>query len=464
LRFAFPAVQYVPIDPKPSLPILGFTFLLALLTGIIFGMAPAWSASRADPACALHGAGRSAGRTTMSQRSLVVLQAALSMVLLFSAGLMVQTLRNLQDQQFGFQMEGSMVVNVTAGFGGYPPEKLAAIYREIERQLRQVPAIRNVALALYSPMSGNNWQSGVTLEERPSPMISPAWDRVSPSFFQTIGAHALRGRVFDERDTPDSTHVAVVNQAFADKFFPNEDPVGKRFGLGGVEHSADYEIIGVVNNVVFRNPRKPVPPPMFFLPLLQMWRNEWDNTFKARSNLIQSIMLRVAGNPPNLTAQIQRMLAAIDSNLTMLSVSTVEEKLGVLLQHERLLARLAELFGGLALLLSAIGMYGLTAYSVVRRTGEIGIRTALGATRAKVIRLILRGSLAQVVIGLALGIPAALGAGRLLADQLYGVKAADPLILGGAALMLAACATVAGLIPALRASSIDPVRALRADG
>jgi len=460
MRLAFPGAQYVPIDAKPSLPILGFALLLSVITGIVFGAAPAWSASRIDPASALHGAGRSTGHITFPQKSLVVLQAALSLVLLSGAGLMVQTLRNLQDQKFGFQLEGSMVVNVNAGFGAYAPEKLAAIYREIDRRMRQISGVRNASLALYSPMSGNNWQSGVTLEERLQ-MVSPVWDRVSPSFFDTIGARALRGRLFDERDTPNSTHVAVVNQTFADKYFPNEDPIGKRFGLGPVEQSADYQIVGVVNDIVFRNPRQPVPPPMFFLPLLQMSKGEWENSGLARSNFIQSIILRVAGKPPGLTPQIQRTLASIDPNLTMVNVTTIKEQLGGLLRHERLIARLAELFGLLALLLASVGLYGITAYSVARRTSEIGIRTALGATRFKVIRLILTGSFAQIGMGLALGIPAALGAGRVLADQLYGVRTSDPLILGGAAVILAACAMVAGFIPAVRASSIDPVRALR---
>jgi len=217
----------------------------------------------------------------------------------------------------------------------------------------------------------------------------------------------LRGRAFDERDTPEATHVAVVNQEFADKILPGEDPIGKRFGLGGVQHSGDYQIVGVVNNVVFRNPRQPTPPPMFFLPLLQMGKSEWADSGKARSNLIHSIVLRVTGNPPNLAAQVQRALAAADPNLTMLNVIAMEDQLGDLLRHERLLAKLGELFGVLALLLASVGLYGVTAYSVSRRTGEIGIRTAIGATRLRVVGMILAGALGQVAVGLALGIPAA---------------------------------------------------------
>jgi predicted permease len=462
LRLAFHGANYVPIDPTPSLPVLGFTFLLALVTGIVFGIAPAWSASRADPAAALHGAGRStSGRSTLPQRTLVVLQAALSLVLLAGAGLMVQTLRNLTAQQFGFQLEGTVVVDVNAGFAGYAPEKLASIYTGIDRQLRQVPGVRDVALALYSPMSGNNWQMGVTLEERPQQPVSPSWDRVSGTFFDTIGARIQRGRTFNERDTPDAPHVAVVNQAFAGEYFPNEDPLGKRFGLGGFTHRADYQIVGVVNTIRFRNPRGPGRP-MFFLPLLQMSRSEWENNTKARSNLIQSILLRIgSATPPDLAPHIRRTLGAIDPNLTMLNVSPVSVQLGQLLAHERLIGTLAQVFGILALILASVGLYGLTACSVARRTAEIGVRTALGATRAHVVKLILGGALAQAAIGIAVGIPAALAAGRLLAGQLYGVKTSDPLILAIAASILAACAAIAGIIPAVRAGAVDPVQALR---
>jgi macrolide transport system ATP-binding/permease protein len=462
MRLAFSSFQSVPINPTPSLPVLGFTFLLSLITGIIFGTVPAWLASRADPAGALRGAGRSASsRTTMPQKSLVVLQAALSLVLLAGAGLMVQTLRNLQNQQFGFETQGTVVVNVNAGFSSYAPEKIASIYGEIERQMRQISDVRNAALALYVPMSGNNWQSGISVEGKPRQTISPSWDRVSPTFFDTIGAHILRGRSFDERDTANAPQVTIVNQKFVEQYFPNEDPVGKRFGLGGVEHSGDYQIVGVVNTIRFRDLRHEGRP-FFFLPMLQLRKSEWSGGM-ARSSLIGSIILRVAGTPPNLVSKIQSALASIDPNLTILSVRTTTDLIENQLRHELLIARLAEFFGALALLLASIGLYGITAYSVARRTSEIGVRTALGATRVKVVRLILGGALVQVAVGLLLGIPAALGAGRILADQLYGVKSSDPLVLSAAAVVLAACAAAAGLIPALRASSVDPVRALRID-
>ncbi len=463
MRLAFGSQRLIPIDTVPSAAVLGFTFLLALTTGLIFGVAPAWSASRADPAVALHGAGRSTGHTSLAQKSLVVLQAALSLVLLAGAGLMVETLHNLQNQQFGFRMEGGMIANVNAGFAGYAPERLALIYRQIESRLSRISGIRGVGLALYSPMSGNNWQSGATLEERPATRISPSWDRVSSGFFGAVGFRTLRGRIFDERDVPDSTHVAVINQAFADKFLPNEDPLGKRFGLGGPKNSGDYEIVGVVSNVVFRDPRHPAAPPMFFVPMLQMWKSEWEDEGKARSNLPGNIVLRVSSPPADLAAQVQRAFAAIDPNLTLLNVQSMGEELEELVGQERLIARLAACFGLLALLLAAVGLYGVTAYSVSRRTSEIGVRNALGATPAGIVRLVMAGALAQIVIGLAIGVPVSLAAGRLIAGQVYGVKTSDPMVLGAAGAILLLCATTAAALAARRAIRIDPVKALRAE-
>ena len=202
---------------------------------------------------------------------------------------------------------------------------------------------------------------------------------------------------------------------------------------------------------------------MAFFPMLQMSKSEWDNNTLARSNLIQSIFLRLNGNPSDLAPRIQRTLSAIDPNLTMLDVSTLDQMLGRLLSHEQLIGGLAQVFGILALILATVGMYGITAYSVARRTAEIGVRTALGATRTRVVRLILRGALAQALIGLAVGIPAALAAGRLLAQQVYGVETSDPIVLALASAILLFFTALAGLIPAIRASTVDPVTALRID-
>jgi predicted permease len=453
----------IPIDTRPSLPVLGFALLLSLITAVVFGVAPACSGSRTDPAQALRGSGRSTSRrVTLMQRSLVIVQTALSIVLLAGAGLMLQTLRNLADQKFGYQSSGRMIVNVHAGFGGYSPAKFAAIYDEVERRVKQIPGVLNVAMSLYAPMEGDNWQTGVSVEERPGQIYSPSWDRVSRGFFDTLGSRILRGRMFDERDTPDSTHVAVVNQTFVDKIFPNEDPVGKRFGQGAASHAADYQIIGVVEDVRFRNPREHTPP-MYFLPLLQMSPIEWSSNTKARSNIIKNIELHAAAVPADLNLRIKQTLASVDPNLALVNIATLDDQLANQLNHERLLSRLAQLFGLLALAVASVGLYGITAYSVAQRTSEIGIRGALGASRTQFLRMILRGALTQAGLGILAGIPVALAAGRLLADQVYGVKTYDLRILGGTALVLLVCACAAGIGPAVSASSIDPARTLRAE-
>ena len=460
IGLAFPGLKYLPIDRSPSLPVLGFTFLLSLITGVVFGLAPAWSASRADPATALRGASRSAaGRSTLPQRSLVVLQAAVSLILLAGAGMMSRTLSNLQNQSFGYNPNGRMIAHVDASLNGYAPEKIAVIYRDLERELKQIPGVRNASLSLYSPMSGNNWQSGVSLQAHPDAKLSPSWDRVTPSFFDTIGARMVAGRKFDSRDTPDSAHVAIVNQAFAEKAFPNEDPLGKLFGFN---RPTSYQIVGVVENIRLRDLRHPTEP-MFFLPMLQMSPKDWSNSGMARSNLVGDIELYVSGNPTGLAAEMRRIFAQIDPNLTLLRLDTFQQLVEFRMVHAHLIARLIELLGALAALLACVGLYGVTAYGVAQRTGEIGIRAALGATRARVARMILGGALAQVAIALAFGIPGSWAAGLVLGSQLYGVKNGDPLILGGAALALTAAAALASLLPAWRASTIDPARALRAD-
>lgn len=461
IRLSLSAAAHVPIDTTPSMAALGFSFALSLVTGVAFGAGPAWSASRADPAVALHGVGRGgSGRSTWAQKSLVVFQAALSLVLLAGAGLMARTLRNLGAAQFGFRADGLAVASVNPGFASYTPEKLAAAYAEIDRRIRQIPGVRDVSLALYSPMSGDNWQTYAALEDRPLERINPSWDRVGTNFFDTLGARIVRGRGFGPRDTPGSMRVAVVNETFAAKYFPNQDVIGKRFGLGGPEHRSDFTIVGVVEDIRFRSPRRELRP-MAFMPLLQMTAADWQDRTQARANVIQAVLLRVDAKASGLAPQVQRALGAVDPNLTMLRFSTASQMAGERFSHEQMIGTLAQVFGFLALALASIGLYGLTAYSVARRTAEMGVRSALGATRGQIVRLILRSALMQAGVGVVLGVPAALAAGRLLADQVYGVATSDPLVLAGSAAVLAVCAAAAAWLPAVRAASVDPARALQ---
>jgi predicted permease len=466
LALAFRGSHFVPIDASPSLAVFAFAFLLSLVTGIVFGAAPAWITSRSDPADALRGAGRSTqDHSSLPQRSLVVLQVALSAILLVGAGLLTQTLRNLQNQSFGFETQGRLMVRVDPSLAGYTPEKLYGLYQELENRLQQIPGVLSASYSLYSPMRGDSWSWGIHLEGHPPDRsYGTSWDRVGPHYFETVGTRLLRGRVIGEQDTPTSRWVAVVNQTFARKLYPKADAIGKHFGIGGASHARDFEIVGIVEDAKYEDARKPAYA-MFFLPFLQTEtdKNPAYTTGMVRSNYMGDVELRVAGKPENLEASVRRALADINPNLTVLNMQSFGEQLSLNFNQDALIARLTELFALLALVLACVGLYGVTSYSVARRTSEIGIRMALGANRGSVLSLVLRGALLQLGIGLAIGIPLALASGRLMASLLYSVKSYDPLILTLAALVLAACALFAGFVPAQRAASIDPMRALRTE-
>ncbi len=467
LAIAFRGSEIIPIDPHPSLPVLLFSFGLALLTGIFFGIAPALMTSHADPAEALRGATRVTSRgASLSQKVLVIVQAALSLVLVSGAILLVQSLQKLEHQNFGFQTDHRYIVHVGHAFDGYSLEKLSGAYRELEQRLTAIPGVINASYSLYSPMS-DNWSGPVYVSGRahnsaPGGDYS-SWLRIGPNYFQTMGTRLIRGRTIGEQDTPTSARVAVVNERFAKKFFPNEDPIGKRFG-GQPEHVGVYEIVGVVEDAKYQDTHGPAYA-TYFLPFLQtlQYDNPADNAGQMRSELMKTIELHVNGTPENLESTVRRMLAELDPEMTVVRVTSLGEDVNDNLNQERLLARLTSLFGVLALSLAAIGLYGVTAYTVERRTREIGVRVAVGANRANVITMVLRGAFRHVAVGLVIGLMLSLAAGRLIESQLFQVKGHNPLALAGAAFLLALFAAVAGLVPARRAARIDPVSALRAE-
>ncbi len=468
LLLAFHGAHFVPINPRPSLPVLGFAFLLSLATGVVFGILPAWVMSHPDPAEALRGEGRSTeDRGSVLRRSFVVLQVAVSFALLVGAGLLTKSLHNLQDQQFGFETRDRYMVRVDPLLAGYTPERLPTLYQQLEQRLTQIPGVLNASLSNYSPMSGSNWGSSIFFEGRPAAanpddQDSASWVRISPHYFETIGTRLQRGRAIGDQDTPTSRFVAVVNRAFANKFFPHKDAIGEHFGVEDASHSGDYEIVGIVEDTKYVRATEPAWP-TFFLPLLQIPRyaDETSRSVMIRSSYVNDIEMRVGGKPENLEATVRRTLAEINPNLTVLNLMSLDEQVSRNFNQERLITRLTELFGLLALTLACVGLYGVTSYSVARRISEIGIRMALGATRANVLALVLRGALVQVVLGLAIGVPAALVGGRLLSTQLYGAKSYDPLVLGLAVVTLAVCAFVAGFVPARRSTKVDPMVALR---
>ena len=473
VAIAFRHAHYVPISARPSLPVLGFAFLLSLLTGALFGMAPAWLATRADPAEALRGANRSTkDHASWSQKSLVIVQATLSVVLLVGAGLLTRSLINLQHQDFGYVLDHRVTLSINAPFASYPQPKLDAEYRELQYRLQAIPGVQRAALALFTPLNGN-WGEIVIRQGHGMPNmnepVGSSWDHVSAGYLETLGQRILRGRSLSEDDTASAQKVAVVDETFVKRFFkPGEDPVGQFFGLDLPQYSSTYKIVGVVAKAKYTDPANTDtdgPRPLFFVPLAQRVHYpdpmmQWVDDL---THMAGDAVLEIHGSLEQLEPQIRKTLSDVDPNITLLSIQPLADQVDARFDQQRVVAQMAGLFGVLALILAAVGLYGVTAYGVERRTSEIGVRMALGANRSSITRLVLRGAFLQIVIGLLIGIPASIGCAHLIAAQLYQVKGWDPVVLGGSIVMLAVCALVASIVPARRAASVNPVQALRTE-
>jgi predicted permease len=471
LALAFAGTAFLPIDTRPAPAVLVFAFGLALLTGMVFGAAPAWFATRTDPIDALRGAGRSTrDHSSLARNALLVVQATLSVVLVAGSTMLARSLGNLERQDFGFETQGRVLVQLNRPPATYTKEKLAALYRDLEERLNRLPGVQGAGLALYNPLT-DNWGELVLVAGHPAPkpgeQAGASWDRVSANYLQNLGVKLVRGRHFTAADNETSEHVAVVNEAFVRRFFKSdEDPLDQHFGLDLPENVGTYRIVGIVRDAKFAGFALDQPArPMFFVALAQTvdYKNPLMQRIESASHFVRGLLLVTNTAPGTLEPQVKRALADADPNLTVTSVRTLQQQIDRSFDQQRAVASLAGLFGIVALVLAAIGLYGVTAYSVAQRTNEIGLRMALGADRGKVVHMVLHGAFRRVIIGLALGLPLAVGAGRLLAAQLYGVPFWDPLALGLAAVALAGCAFCAAIIPAARAASISPMAALRAE-
>ena len=462
LALAFSDAPSLPIHASPSVAVLGFAFGLSLLTGVLSGIAPAWFAAQADPADALRSGARTTGSgASLLQRGLVVLQAAMSLVLLVGAGLFAQSLNKLQHTNLRLDPTNRYIVHINPQAAGYTASQLEALYRTIEERFHAVPGVKKAGLSLYTPMEDNNWGTGIYVQGDPDPHAGASVVKVSPEYFDSVGTHVLMGRGITEKDTPAGPAVAVVNQEFVKKFFDGRNPIGRHFGTGAAS-AGDFEIVGVVEDTVYASVRWKNHR-MYFLPMLQRPASDKGPIDKDESLFAGAVVLETERPISQMAEITQRTLAGINPNLTIVKFQTFAEQIADQFTEERLVARLTAIFGAVALLLAAIGLYGVTAYAVARRTSEIGIRMALGANRAGVIAMVMRGAMIQIGIGLAIGIPVALLGVRYVESQLYEVKGIDAGVLMTAILTLAAAACIAGIIPARRAASTDPAQALRTE-
>ncbi len=441
------------ISPTPDLRILLFTLGLTLVTGLAFGLAPALRASRPDLFTTLKDAVGSiagAGGSLFLRKGLVASQIALCFLLLFGAGLFVRSLNNLKAADTGFRdIDNLVTFQLSPALNGYDSERVVLFYQELLERLRAVPGVKSAALAAVPLLSGDEWDSSVKVEgheAQDGEDMQAYMNALSPDYFETMGIPLLEGRDFDRRDVKKEPKTAIVNRSFAEHYFGDRGALGRHLGRGGPDAELDIEIVGVVEDSFYEGPRDGVHRQMF----IPNWGNG-GAAFYIRTQLGSESAHQAARNE----------VKALDASMPVYGMKTLGSQLDETLLTERLVALLSAGFGLLATLLAAIGLYGVIAFSVARRNKELGLRMALGSPRGAVIWLVMREVLTLTAIGLAIGIPAALALGRFVSSQLYGVEGGDPWTASAAVVLLIAVAGAAGLIPAQRASRIDPMLALR---
>jgi predicted permease len=448
-----------PLDTRPDVGILAFTAGVSILAGILFGLIPAIQASRTDLAGAMKEKSRTKnglGRFNLSSL-MVVMQVGLSMVLLTGAGLFARSLLKLQNEDVGFNRDNVLLVGIDSRLAGYKPTELSGLYQQVIERLSTLPTVRNVSIATYAPMSGSNRTSSVKISgytPQPDEDLVVQDLLTGPKYAETLGVPLLRGREIELRDNASSPRVAVVNQTFAEKYFKDQNPIGRTFSFDDeteINNAKPIEIIGVIGDIKWDDAREK-PEPAVYRPILQI---------QEQGAYTATIHIRTTSDPTPLTSQVRQMINQIDDKLPIFGVITLDKQLHQNLDQERLIAQLVSFFGALALILACIGLYGVMAHGVARRTNEIGIRMALGARGGNIAWMVLRETLYLVLAGLVIGVPAALVGAKLISAQLFGLKATDPLTLIGASVVLTIVALLAGYLPARRASRVNPLSALR---
>jgi predicted permease len=442
------------ISPTPDLRILLFAFALTLLTTLLFGLLPGMRASRLELWNTLKDAAGSiaaSGGSLYLRKGLVAFQVALSFLLLFGAGLFVKSLQNLKATPTGFRDPGNLITfQLSPALNGYDAPRTVHFYDEVLENIRAIPGVKAAALAADPLLSGDEWDSTTSVEghkAKDGEDLQAFMNALSPGYFTTMGIPIIAGRDFDRRDVKEKSNVAIVNQRFAHHFFGSSSALGRHIGRGNGPHTKlDIEIVGVVADSLVEGPREGVHRQVFI--------PNWGNNSAA-------FYVRAAVPSNLLYAAVKQQLKKLDPAMPVYEMKTLGRQLDETLLTERLVALLSAGFGLLATLLGAIGLYGVMAFVVTRRTKEVGVRMALGASAGSVVWLVMREVVVLLAIGLSIGLPAALGLGRFVAAQLYGIKPGDPWITGASLLSLIVVACAAGFIPAGRASRIDPILALR---
>ena len=439
------------VDLSIDLRTLAFTAFLAIFCGVIFGLAPVWSASREAPRLALQEGSRNLGRGTGHLgRALIVTQVALSVVLFAGAGLFMRSLGKLRAVQPGFQIDGVLEVGLYPKPNGFKDlVDPVSYFHELTDRVSHLPGVYSAAFEHYGVGGGYTFDQNVRVHGLDGNVLSSDCERVMPGFFRTVGISLLQGRTFSWEDNPHSPHVVIISQDFAQRAFPNQDAVGQRIDIPAEPKWQNLEVIGVVSNTSLHDVHEPLQPTIYIPTLQHDSRADYD-TLLVRTNL-----------PPGAILGSIRQVVDSLGRQNVSSVDSLSESVSRSLVTERIIAMLSSFFGSLALLLAAIGLYGLMAYNVTQRTRELGIRFALGAERNGVLRMILRQTLMLTAGGIVIGIPCAFAASRLIAHMLFGITPYDPITFAAVAFVLLAIGTIAGYLPARRAAKVDPMVALR---
>lgn len=436
--------------------ILLFTAGVTVVTGIIFGMAPALRATKMDIGIALKDDSRTvAGSNTMLSRALLVAQVSISVVLLVGAGLFLHTLNNLRSVDVGFDPQNLLFVRVDAEGAGLSDERTVQFLQDGMSRLQSLPGVRGATISRPTMLSGNTSGTSMYVQGRSYPAGRTAYSSerdinyviVAPNYFATMGIPLVAGRGFTDRDDKRAPEVIIINEAAARQFFPNENPVGRRVGRSP-EQSGNMEIVGVLRDIRYNSLREP-PPPTMYLPYLQT--SPEDQVFSVRTSV----------DPATILSTVRAAIGAIDPNIPIVTVETQISQIERRFVQERILCQAYTLFGGIALFVAAIGLFGVMSYNVSRRTREIGIRMAMGAERTAVVGVVLRESMLLVAGGIVIGIAAALAAGRLIASQLFGLNPTDAATMVSAIAVMTIVSAAAGYLPARRATRVDPMVALR---